>query len=106
MRDIDSPLRASSWEIWKKARYVPVQVQWPTHREHQLNWLQAHAKIILENDVVECSILFREIADAFFEQRLFEDALQVYEKLATDVNVSFVCFETHPRHMNLRLSDE
>ncbi|KZV90252.1 TPR-like protein [Exidia glandulosa HHB12029] len=44
----------------------------------------AHAEIILNENPLEFEILFREIADAFYEQRLFEKANDVYMTLLRD----------------------
>lgn len=41
-----------------------------------------HASIILANDVLEYSVLFSELADAYFERGLNEEALEVYQELA------------------------
>jgi hypothetical protein len=43
-----------------------------------------HSRLILQNDVRNHAVLFTEIADVMFEQRLYGDALGVYEALSAD----------------------
>ncbi|GJJ15577.1 hypothetical protein Clacol_009855 [Clathrus columnatus] len=47
-----------------------------------------HSGIILQNDIKEHAVLFTEIADAMFEQQLYQDALAIYEDLSADETTS------------------
>ncbi|KAF9032358.1 hypothetical protein BJ165DRAFT_1535052 [Panaeolus papilionaceus] len=49
-----------------------------------------HASIILSSDVLDYSVLFLEIADAYFEKEMYEDAKVIYELLGGDVATSSV----------------
>jgi len=48
---------------------------------------QLHASVILSQDVKIFSILFAEIADAYFEKHLWADAKPIYELLGIDPEV-------------------
>lgn len=50
--------------------------------------IQMHSNIILQNNIKEHAILFTEIADAMFDQQLYQDALAIYEDLSADETVS------------------
>jgi len=50
---------------------------------------------------VQWVVLFREIADTFFQEKMFEDALQVYEKLAENELASVML---HGSYSNLTVS--
>ena len=45
---------------------------------------QLHANVVLAEDVLDYSVLFAEIADAYFEKELFADAKPIYELLGGD----------------------
>ncbi|EJD52995.1 TPR-like protein [Auricularia subglabra TFB-10046 SS5] len=51
---------------------------------------KAHANVILAGDIREWATLYGEIADAYFEQRLFEDALPIYERLTENEETSSI----------------
>ena len=48
---------------------------------------QMHANIVLSQDIAEYAALFSEIADAYFERELYEDAAHIYEMLGADAGV-------------------
>ena len=48
---------------------------------------QLHASVVLVEDVLDYSVLFAEIADAYFEKELFADAKSIYELLGGDLAV-------------------
>jgi len=48
-------------------------------------WFQLHANVVLAEDVLDYSVLFAEIADAYFEKELFADSSKpIYELLGGD----------------------
>jgi hypothetical protein len=47
-----------------------------------------HASVVLSLDVLEYSVLFKELADVYFEQGMYTEALRVYLDLATHDEVS------------------
>ena len=49
---------------------------------------QLHASVILSQDVKSFSVLFAEIADAYYEKQLWADAKPIYELLGMDSEVS------------------
>jgi len=49
---------------------------------------QLHAGVILSQDVKSFSVLFAEIADAYYEKQLWADAKPIYELLGMDSEVS------------------
>ncbi|KAG8960659.1 transcription factor TFIIIC subunit tfc4 [Tulasnella sp. 419] len=51
---------------------------------------QLHASLVLANDTLEYASLFLEIASAYFERGLYEQALRVYEELAGYDEISTV----------------
>ncbi len=50
---------------------------------------QLHANVVLAEDVLDYSVLFAEIADAYFEKELFAEAKPIYELLGGDPAVRF-----------------
>ena len=46
-----------------------------------------HANIVLSQDIADYAALFSEIADAYFERELYEDAAHIYEMLGADAGV-------------------
>jgi general transcription factor 3C polypeptide 3 (transcription factor C subunit 4) len=48
---------------------------------------QAHASIVLSQDVVDYAPLFVEIADAYFDRELYAQARPIYEMLGQDAGV-------------------
>jgi general transcription factor 3C polypeptide 3 (transcription factor C subunit 4) len=47
-----------------------------------------HANAVLAEDVLDYSVLFAEIADAYFEKDMFSEAKPIYELLGGDPAVS------------------
>jgi len=43
-----------------------------------------HASVILAQDIREYAPLFSEIADAYFDQRMYTAAVAIYEELGQD----------------------
>jgi general transcription factor 3C polypeptide 3 (transcription factor C subunit 4) len=50
--------------------------------------LQLHANAVLAEDVLDYSVLFAEIADAYFEREMYAEAKPIYELLGGDPAVS------------------
>ena len=48
---------------------------------------QAHASIVLSQDVVDYAPLFVEIADAYFDREMYAQARPIYEMLGQDAGV-------------------
>ena len=48
---------------------------------------QAHASIVLNQDVVDYAPLFVEIADAYFDREMYAQARPIYEMLGQDAGV-------------------
>jgi len=48
---------------------------------------QAHASIVLSQDVVDYAPLFVEIADAYFDREMYAQARSIYEMLGQDAGV-------------------
>ena len=46
-----------------------------------------HAKIILNQDVFDYAPLFAEIADAYYDLKMYAEARPIYETLAHDAAV-------------------
>lgn len=51
--------------------------------------LQLHANAVLSEDVLDYSVLFAEIADAYFEREMYAEAKPIYELLGGDSAVRF-----------------
>jgi general transcription factor 3C polypeptide 3 (transcription factor C subunit 4) len=51
-----------------------------------------HANAVLAEDVIDYSILFAEIADAYFDRGMYEEAKPIYELLGGDPAVSLPPF--------------
>ena len=83
MRGIGWPSRGSSWETSRKDRYgIPVFIS-----THCLPPDKMHAGVILAQDVREYAPLFSEIADAYFDQKMYTEAVLIYEELGQDPSV-------------------
>jgi len=52
-----------------------------------------HASVILAQDIREYAPLFSEIADAYYDQRMYTAAVMIYEDLGQDPAVR----QAHPR---------
>ena len=52
--------------------------------------LQLHASVVLSQDVFDYAPLFGEIADAYFERKMYAEAKPIYELLGADVAVRSV----------------
>lgn len=50
--------------------------------------MQIHADIILSQSVLEFAPLFAELADAYFEREIYDQARPIYEILGADAGVS------------------
>jgi len=50
--------------------------------------IQLHANVVLGEDVLDYSVLFAEIADAYFEREMYAEAKPIYEILGGDPAVS------------------
>ena len=55
---------------------------------------QAHASVVLSQDVVDYAPLFVEIADAYFDREIYAQARPIYEMLGQDAGV---CCSSHYR---------
>ncbi|KAH7103837.1 TPR-like protein [Auriculariales sp. MPI-PUGE-AT-0066] len=51
---------------------------------------RAHAALVLQQEVALWGVLFPEIAEAFFHEKLYDDAIPVYEQLAENEDTSGV----------------
>lgn len=49
-----------------------------------------HASVILAQDIREYAPLFSEIADAYYDQRMYTAAVAIYEDLGQDPSVSML----------------
>lgn len=49
---------------------------------------QYHFDVILQEDVAEFPELYGAVADAYFEKKFFAEALNVYQEMATNDDVS------------------
>lgn len=49
---------------------------------------QKHVEVVLDQDIVDFSPLFTEIADTYFESNMFAEARRIYEMLGADASVS------------------
>lgn len=54
---------------------------------HYLQSYKMHASVILAQDIKEYGPLYSEIADAYYDQRMYTAAVSVYEMLAGDTSV-------------------
>ena len=54
---------------------------------HYLQSYKMHASVILEQDIAEYAPLYSEIADAYYDQRMYTAAVGVYERLARATSV-------------------
>ena len=64
-----------------------------------------HASAILAQDIREYAPLFSEIADAYYDQRMYTAAVSIYEELGQDPSVSNS--SPHPRlHSPVTGTDE
>ena len=50
-----------------------------------------HASVILAQDIREYAALFSEIADAYYDQRMYTAAVTIYEELGRDPAVRHPC---------------
>jgi general transcription factor 3C polypeptide 3 (transcription factor C subunit 4) len=50
-----------------------------------------HASVVLAQDIREYAPLFSEIADAYYDQRMYTAAVAIYEELGQDSSVSHFC---------------
>lgn len=57
-----------------------------------------HAKVILAQDVFDYAPLFAEIADAYYDSKMYADAKPIYETLAHDAAVCG-CGNLHRWHV-------
>jgi general transcription factor 3C polypeptide 3 (transcription factor C subunit 4) len=53
---------------------------------------QAHASIVLSQEIVDYAPLFVEIADAYFDREMYAQARPIYEMLGQDAGV---CCPSH-----------
>lgn len=56
-----------------------------------------HASVILAQDIQEYAPLFSEIADAYYDQRMYTTAVAIYEELGQDPAVR----HSHPHPQTL-----
>lgn len=63
-----------------------------------------HASVILAQDIREYAPLFSEIADAYYDQRMYTAAVAIYEELGQDPSVSHADprFQASPTHRRNR----
>ena len=83
MLGIDWPLRELKWERWMKAKCAPETWTFLL----SLSVQQAHANVVLSQEVLDYAPLFAEIADAYFELEMYAEARPIYELLGTDAAV-------------------
>ena len=56
---------------------------------HCLPQFEMHASVVLAQDVREYAPLFSEIADAYYDQKMYAAAVVIYEELGQDPSVSY-----------------
>jgi len=59
---------------------------------------QLHANVVLSQDVLDYAPLFCEIADAYFDRKMYAEAKPIYEMLGSDVAVRIIHFELIDRN--------